>query len=74
MHRAVEMLDQPHLPTPPAPPVFTGSGVDPVAQVIFQKQVKEYGKHSNKLEENIKSLWSLVSLLMPSGPTSQQQQ
>ena len=46
-------LTQSHLP----PPVLGGCGADPVSQAIFQEQVKEYIKHSNKLEENLKSLW-----------------
>ena len=33
---------------------------DPIGQAIFYEQVKEYVKCTNKLEENIKSLWSLL--------------
>ena len=31
-----------------------------VAQAIFQEQVKDYVRQSNKLNKNIKSVWSLV--------------
>ena len=37
IHRAMEMLTFPHLATPPSAP---GGGIDPVAQAIFQEQVK----------------------------------
>ena len=53
IQRAVKTLTQSHLP----PPVLGGGGADPVSQAIFQEQEKEYIKHSNKLEENLKSLW-----------------
>ena len=48
--RAEVTLVHPHLATPLPPP---SGGIDPVAQAIFQEQVKECIK-------NLKSMWSLI--------------
>ena len=60
IHCVVETFTRPALPTPPVPHLLPTGGPDPVGQVIFQEQVKDFVKHTNKLEENIKSLWSLL--------------
>ena len=56
----VETFTQLTLSTPPAPPILPTRSPGPVGQASFHEQVKEYVKWTNKLEENIKSLWSLL--------------
>ena len=58
--QVVETFAQLALPTPPAPPILPTRSQDPISDAIFHEQVKEYVKWTNKLEENIKSLWSLL--------------
>ena len=58
--QVVETFAQLTLPTPPAPPILPTRSQDRISDAIFHEQVKEYVKWTNKLEENIKSLWSLL--------------
>ena len=57
IHRAIETLSLPIIPTPTAP---VGDPIPPLVAAIFGEQVKEYVKPHSRLHENIKRLWALV--------------
>ena len=57
IRRAIETLTLPTIPMPIAP---VADPIPVLLAAIFSEQVKEYVKHTSRLQENIKRLWALV--------------
>ena len=55
IHLAVENLAAPMLEAPTTP-----TSTDALAVAIFREEVKEFVKHTKKLEENVQLLWVLL--------------